>query len=442
MNEGVQPFHIFVRVWLGQLLSLLGSAMTRFALTIYVWQLTGEATPVILIGVLASLPAAIVSLWAGVLVDRWNRKHTLMLADIGSASGTVILFAFFILDGVQLWQIYFAVAIGGVCNTFQWLAFSSTLSTLVPKQHLSRANGMMSLAEYIALVGAPLLAGLLILHIDIQGILILDIFSFLFAVLAIAFTQIHPYSKSSHEAETESESFLSKLSFGFRYIARQRPFMGLLVILFLFGAVEAIGYTLLAPMILARSGGSEATLATVQAIMGIGGILGGILISIWGGKFRRIYGLLMGIALTGILGDALMGLGQGLVMWLIAGFALEFFIPLTISSHRGIWQSKVPPQLQGRIFATLHFVIGVSEPIASLLAGTLADRVLEPAMRAESKLAMIFAPVVGVGEGAGMALLFIFSGALLGLIALLGMSMPRLRNLETLIPDHDESNGA
>jgi MFS family permease len=217
--------------------------------------------------------------------------------------------------------------------------------------------------------------------------------------------------------------------------------MALLVVLILFGAIEAVGYTLLAPMILARSGGSEAALATVQAVMGIGGIVGGILISAWGGPRKRIYGLLTGIALTGLLGDALMGFGQGLAVWIIAGFAIEFFIPLTISSHRGIWQSKVPPKLQGRIFATLGFMISLSEPIASLLAGTLADNVLEPAMRSESELAIFFAPLVGVGEGAGMALLFIFSGVLLGFIGFLGMLIPILRNLETKIPDYDESQG-
>ncbi|MDL1902773.1 MFS transporter [Anaerolineae bacterium CFX9] len=441
MTGNTQPFHLFVRVWLGQLMSLLGSAMTRFALTIYMWQVTGEATPVILIGVFASLPSAVVSLWAGVLVDRWNRKYTLMLADIGSASATVILLAFFILDSVQTWQIYLAVAIGGVCNTFQWLAFSSTLSSLVSRRHLSRANGMMSLAEYVALVGAPILAGILLPLVDIQGILIFDIVSFLFAVLTIAFTTFRLHSQQADEAQPETERFLSGLSFGFRYIARQRPFMALLVVLILFGAIEAVGYTLLAPMILARSGGSEAALATVQAVMGIGGIVGGILISAWGGPRKRIYGLLTGIALTGLLGDALMGFGQGLAVWIIAGFAVEFFIPLIISSHRGIWQSKVPPKLQGRIFATLGFMISLSEPIASLLAGTLADNVLEPAMRSESELAIFFAPLVGVGEGAGMALLFIFSGVLLGFIGFLGMLIPILRNLETKIPDYDESQG-
>lgn len=175
--------------------------------------------------------------------------------------------------------------------------------------------------------------------------------------------------------------------------------------------------------------------------MGIGGIFAGILISTRGGPKRRIYGLLIGLALTGILGDAMMGFGQGLAAWIIAGFAIEFFIPLTISSHRGIWQSKVPPKLQGRIFATLGFVISLSEPIASLLAGTLADNILEPAMRSESELAMIFAPLVGTGEGTGMALLFIFSGALLGFVGLLGMLLPILRNLETTIPDYDDSKG-
>lgn len=437
MSEA-RPFSSFVRVWFGQLISLLGSAMTRFALTIYVWQLTGEATPVVLIGVFAAVPAALVSLWAGVLVDQWDRKRTLLLADIGSAGATALLFLFMATGGAQLWQIYLAAAVGGICKTFQWLAFSSTLSSLVEKDQLNRANSMMSLAEYVAMVGAPLLAGVLIPLIGVQGILTLDIITFLIAVSTIFTTRIPNIRDEGHAAEVDAGGILRQITFGFRYIFSRRPLLALLVVLFLFGGVEALGFTLLAPMILARSGGSESTLGIVQAVMGVGGIVGGLLLTVWGGAKRRIYGVLIGIALTGIFGDALMGLGQGLVVWMVAGFALECFIPLAISSHRGIWQSKVAPAAQGRIFATLGFIVGFAEPIASIIAGTLADNVLEPAMRSESWLAATFGWLVGMGEGAGMALLFVFSGVLLGIISLVGLLVPMLRNLETLIPDHGQ----
>jgi MFS transporter, DHA3 family, macrolide efflux protein len=440
MATSTRPFRGFVRIWLGQIVSLLGSAMTRFALTIYVWQLTGEATPVVLIGVFAALPAALISLWAGVLVDRWDRKRTLLLADIGSASATGLLLLFLLIGEAQLWQIYLVAAVSGVCNTFQWLAFSSTLSSLVEKEQLGRANGMMSLAEYVALVGAPLLAGVLIPSVDIQGILMLDILSFLVAVVTIASARIPTRRDENSEASEPSEKLLEQITFGFRYIFSRAPLRALLIVFILFIAVEAIGYTLLAPMILARSGGSESTLGAVQAVMGVGGIVGGLLISVWGGPKRRIYGVLLGLGLTGVFGDALMGVGQGLLVWMIAGFALEVSIPLLISSHRGIWQAKVPPAMQGRIFATLGFLVGFAEPTASIVAGTLADRVLEPAMRSTGWLAQTFAPLVGTGAGAGMALLFVVSGAALGIIALAGFAIPTLRKLEVLIPDYVEND--
>jgi predicted MFS family arabinose efflux permease len=440
MSDLTRPFKVFLRVWFGQLLSLLGSAMTRFALTIYVWQITGEATPVVLIGVFASLPAALISLWAGVLVDRWDRKRTLLFADIGSASATGLLLLFLVIGEAQLWQIYLAAAISGICNTFQWLAFSSTMSSWVEKEQLGRANGMMSLAEYVALVGAPLLAGVLIPLVGIRGILTIDIVTFLIAVSTIAITRIPNIGEGTADGATQAGTILSQISFGFRFILSRRPLLAPLIVLFVFGAVEAMGYTLLAPMILARSGGSESTLGTIQAVMGLGGILGGLLISLWGGPKRRIYGLLLGIGLTGIFGDALMGVGQGLLVWMIAGFAVEVFIPLLLSSHRAIWQAKVPPAMQGRIFATISFVVGFAEPTASILAATLADRVLEPAMRSTGWLAQTFAPLVGVGAGAGMALLFVVSGVMLGMIALAGLAIPTLRNLEVLIPDFVEES--
>src|SRR5262249_45000517 len=149
----------------------------------------------------------------------------------------------------------------------------------------------------------------------------------------------------------------------------------------------SLGYPLIAPMILARTGGNEAILGTVQAFLGVGGVIGGILVSIWGGPKRRIHAVLIGLALTGLLGDALMGVGQTLIVWIIAALFLEVFIPIIIGAHISIWQSKVSPDVQGRVFAARSLMTNIAEPVSMLFAGLAADKILEPAFSPGGALA-------------------------------------------------------
>ncbi len=441
MSSRARLLRGFFWLWLGQVGSLLGSAMTRFALAVYIWDKTGEATPVVLITVTASLSALLTNLVAGVLVDRWNRKLVLIFSDLGAGLATLLLVLGSLFGDIQFWQIYLAVALSGVCNSFHYLAFSTSTSLLVDKEDYARVSGMMSVAEYVTLVGGPLLAGVLIAIIGIRGIWIIDIVTFLFAISVVALTYIpQPQSPTAESEAQDSDTFLQQMTFGFRYIFKRKALLGLVVLVFSFNAIESLGYTLLAPMILARTAGDETTLGAVQAAMGIGGIIGGVLISVWGGPKHKMLGLLIGIICTGLMGDALMGLGQMLMVWLIAGFCLEIFIPLVVSSNRAIWQSKVPLGLQGRIFATITFVSTAAEPLSALASGLLADHIFEPAMRPGGALTAIFGQVVGTGAGAGMALLFVLSGTLLGIMGIAALFIPTLTQLEIAIPDYDQVN--
>lgn len=412
--------------------------MTRFALAIHVWTLTGEATPVVLVGVFAALPALLLGVFAGVMVDRWQRKWILMISDLGSGFATLLLLLFLLAGDLSAWHIYVAVIISGICNLFQSLAFSTSISLLVDKSQYNRANAMMSLAEYTALIGAPVLAGILFPQVGLAGIFVIDVVTFLLAVSITGITPI-PQPEGTAAQEGDAQRHLWRdLQVGVRYLLARRSFVWLLALIFFFNAVESLGYPLLAPLILARSGGDSAILGTVQAMMGIGGVIGGVIISVWSGPKRKMHALLLGIFGISLLGNALMGLGQVLLMWLIAGFFLEAFIPMAVSANRALWQVKVAPSLQGRVFATTGVITGLAEPVSSVLGGVLADRVFEPAMRQGGWLTPVFGGVVGVGEGTGMALLFVFSGITLGLVAVVGFLTPALSQIETRVPDHEE----
>ena len=428
--SGMRAFTI---VWFGQVVSMLGSAMTCFAFIIWVWERTGEATTLALITLCSAVPSVLVSLFAGSVVDRGNRKWIMILADLGTAIPTLIRLILLLNGSLQVWHLYVTAAVGGLFGPFQSLAFQASVTTMVPKTQYTRANGMMSLSQYISQVGAPIFAGLLLSIVGIKAVLVFDLLTFLVAAVStglIAFPQIIRIE------EKVRQSFLSEAAFGFRYIFARPPLRSLFLILVGFDLFESLGYPLIAPMILARTGNNEVILGTVLGVMGISGLIGGVLVTFWGGTKRKIYALLIGTALTGLLGDSLMGLGRGLPVWLMAAVFIECFIPLAMGSNQALWQSKTPPETQGRIFAARGLVNEFTASLSLIFAGLLADRIFEPAMRPGGALAPIFGGVVGTGAGAGMALLLIACGVFCALVSVWGYLASSVRQINAL-PDHE-----
>jgi MFS family permease len=431
---GLQTFTV---VWVGQTASMMGSALTRFALLVWAWEQTEAATPLVLIGFFSTAATLFTNLIAGPLVDRWDRKQVMLLGDLGAGGASLALLL--LSADLQFWHVYLAVAVAGVCGTLQSLAFSVSIALIVPKAQLGRANGLLELSHYVALVAAPFLAGVLTPRIGLGGIIALDLITFLTAVATLIIIPMPPFAQAADGSADRARGGWRTAFFGFVYIFRMPSLAGLLIIILVFNLIEAIGYPLIAPMILARTGGDTVALGLVQGMMGIGGIIGGVLISVWGGPKRRVVGFLAGLVLTGVLGDALMGLGRSLPVWIVAGFCLECFVPMLVSANSAIWQSKVPVALQGRVFAARRTLSALVELVALLLGGVLADQVFEPALAPGGALAGSLGRIVGVGPGAGMGLLILISGLIVGLVCALGFLWPALREIETRLADQDHT---
>ena len=201
--------------------------------------------------------------------------------------------------------------------------------------------------------------------------------------------------------------------------------------------IGTFSFVLLSPMILARTGENELILGSVLSAGAIGGVVGGGLLSAWGGPRRKIHGVLISMTLMGLLGDLVLGLGRGLIVWALAAFILHAIIPVLNGSNQAIWQAKVPPDVQGRVFATRVLIAQAAVPLAMLVAGPLADRVFEPAMQFGGSLAPIFGWLVGVEPGSGMSLMFVFAGIFGGAIGLFGYLFRPVRQVEDLLPDHE-----
>ena len=429
----------FVFIWIGQAVSMLGTGMTQFALTIWAYQLTGSATALALVGFFSYAPAVLISPLAGALVDRWNRKLVMMLSDLAAGLSTIVVFILYSTGYLEIWHLYVTGAFAAFFGAFQFPAFSAAMSVMVPKEQYTRANGLVSLAESATMIAAPVLAGILLTVIGINGILLIDIVTFVFAVLCVAAVFI-PQPPASATGRAAQGNLWRESVYGFQYIWQRKSLLGIQLTFTISNFFFAIGVVLIAPMILARTSNNELVLGTVQSALGVGGVVGALLLSTWGGPKRRIHGVLGGFIFSSLLGQSLMGLGQSLPVWMLAAFCSMFVLPFINGSNQSIWQSKVAPDVQGRVFATRRLIAQISGPLGMLIGGPLADRVFEPAMRAGGSLAPLFGPLVGVGPGAGMGLILVLTGVLGAAAGVVGYITPAIRNVESIMPDHDASS--
>ncbi len=424
----------FTIIWIGQVISLQGTAMTGFALTIWAWQVTQQATALALVGFFTFAPTLLVTPFAGALVDRWNRKFVMMLSDLAAVTSTLVVLLLFSTGNLQIWHLFVTGAFSGAFGAFQFPAYSAAVTTMVSKKQYGRASGMLSTAQFASNIFAPALAAIMLGIIGIAGILAIDVFTFLVAIGALLMVHV-PQPAVTLEGQKSRGSLWAESAYGFRYIYKRKSLLALLIIFFFVNLLAPFAFILLAPMILARTGDDAAALGIVQSAIGIGGLAGGIMLGIWGGPKRKIHGILMGLTLV-TMGMLLIGLGQTPLFWAPAAFFTIFFVPIINGSSQAIWQSKVAPDVQGRVFAARGMIAQVGAPVSMLLAGFLADRVFEPFMMLGGTGVPLFEWLVGSGPGAGMSLMFVIAGALGMLTGLGGYLFPAVRNVEELLPDH------
>jgi len=426
----------FFIVWAGQIISLLGTAMTEFGLTIWAYEKTGKATPLALVGFFFVFPLIALSPFAGAIIDRSNRKLMMMLSDLVAGVVTIAQFILLATGRLEIWHLYVAAAITGASQAFQWPAFSAGITLMLPKEHLGRANGMMELAGSASNIFAPVAAGALLPLIKLQGIMLIDIVSFAVAVGSLLLVQV-PQPKVTEAGRQGQGSLWKESGYGFRYILARPSLLGLQLVFMVGNFFSGLAWTVMAAMILARTGSNEIVYGTVMSAGAIGGVIGGAVMGAWGGTKRKVHGVLAGWALSSLLCVLPLGIGRGLQVWAVANFLGAFLGPIINGSNQAIWQAKVAPDVQGRVFSVRRMIAWSLSTLAMLLAGPLADNVLEPAMRAGGSLTPLFGGLVGTGPGAGMALLFVLGGLGGAVAGVGGYIFPQIRDAETILADYD-----
>ena len=403
--------------------------MTLFALTLWTWEATGSVTTLALLGLFSQLPQIPTTLLAGPLVDYFDRKRLILLGDAIAALTTAAIGILHFTQSLQIWHLYSLAILAGVGGQIQTLAYDASVSLIVPKQQYMRANSMAAVVHYGASIVGPALAGFLYPIIDLSGIVAVDGLTFAVALLTLFAASIpSPQATAVKTPESRSDGLsFAQCTFGLHHIWRQPYLRTLMLVTLVFTFAHDLGGTLYSPMILARSGGSAETLASVSVIAGSGGVVGAALMTLWGGPRHRGRSMLAGYIGAG-LSKLVFGLGRSLTIWLPAQACSSLNFPLLSSARRALWMERVAPEIQGRVFAANMLTIQIASVSAVLLAGPLADQILEPAMMTNHPLAQWLSLGFGRGPGAGMAVLYTASALVMLLAGIVGGLTPLAHN--------------
>lgn len=426
-----QRISSFIVIWIGQVLSVIGSQLTGFAMSVWVYQQTGSVTKFSIVVLFTMLPGLLITPLVGTLIDRWDRRWLMIASNLWAALNTLAVAALFLFDKQRIWHICVLAAAFSVSSAIISPAFTASISLLVPKRHLGRANGMMQFGEAAAQIVAPLLGGFLVLTIKIYGVLLIDVITYTIALTTLLVVSV-PRPATRPREKDVNQSFLREAAFGFTYLVQRPGLFGLLLFLGLTNFTATMSNLLITPLVLSFANAS--IYGTLISVMGVGLVAGSLLMTIWGGPKRRIYGVfgygfLLGLSqiVAGLRPQAWL-IGVALIVWgLIAPVANGCIIP--------ILQTKTLPEIQGRVFTTVRLVSWCAIPLAYLLAGPLADKVFKPLLNDNGSLTGSVGKVIGVGPGRGIGLLLIILGIGTILTTFRAYFHPRLFNIEVEVPD-------
>jgi len=425
----------FVLLWAGQFVSIFATRMTNFAITLWAWDMTGTATGLVLVGVIGYLPGVILSPLAGTLIDRWNRKLVLALSDAGAALSTAILLALFYTGKAEIWHLYATSALAGAFGAFQYPAYSAVVTTMVPKEHYARANGMRAVVGSASGIAAPMLAGALLLLIDIPVFMLIDLGTFGLAMLSLLLVVI-PQPERSSESELEKGSIWTDTWEGVQYIFKRKSLASIILLFTVCNIAAAFTFPLMTPMILAKTGDDTVILGITRSVSSVGFLVGGLLMSAWGGPKKRIHAINLSFILGGLLGNLIYGVSWTLPFWIVGAFFSSIFNPIINSAYIAIFQAKVAPDFQGRVFGIEDAISTISFPLGQLIAGPLADLVFEPGFQTGKLRELGF--IYGTEYGAGMGMVITIGGIISILVGIAGYLIKPIRDIEEILPDHEQ----
>ncbi|HIJ17679.1 MAG TPA: MFS transporter [Thermoplasmata archaeon] len=395
----------FFVIWGGEACSLVGSALVQFALVWWLTIETGSATVLAFAMMMAMLPQIVIGPFAGALVDRWNRRHVMIWADLSIALATAVLIALFAADVAQVWHIYAILFVRSAGGAFQWPAMAASTTLMVPKKHLARVGGLNEAIQGAVSIAAPALGAVLLLALPMWGVLSVDLLTAGAAIVPLLLIKIPQPSRSAAVGDVKP-SVLGDIRSGLRFVLSWRGAVILLLMVMVINLLFAPAMSLLPLLIKSYFGKGVVEFATMEMALGVSLLLGGLALGLWGGFKRKIVTVLVSGALSG-MGVLVVGLVPPDAFYVaVAGlFFTGFTISFANGSVRAVLQSSVPPDMQGRVFGLMGSMTVAMTPLGLAVAGPLSD-------------------VLGV------QIWFVIAGVGLSAIMLAGFLMPSLMHIE------------
>ena len=423
----------FLIIWIGQLVSLVGSQLTGFALGVWVYDETRSVSWLAVTQIAFAAPQVLFSPLAGVLADRWNRRTAMIVSDFGAGLAVLAAAILYLTNRLQPWMVIPINLWMAAFIALMWPAYTASITLLVPKVQYGRANGFVQLGEALTQIAGPAMAGALYVSIKLGNMALIDFASYLFAVvMMILFVRIPrpPHTAEGHQAKG---SMWEEIRFGWNYIIMRKGLLSLLLFFLAINFLAGIMNPLFTPLVL--DNWEANVLGYLSTIMGIGMLAGTLVMSAWGGGKRKVFTLL-GAGVVGSLFLMLIGLRISIPLLAVCGFGFMFTLPLMNASSQAIWQAKVAPDLQGRVFALRRTIAWSSQMVAPLLAAPLADYLFKPGMAEGGWLVPILGPIVGVGANHGIGVLISTLGLAMTVVCVISFFNRHIRNVESDLPDH------
>lgn len=409
--SGLTPFLL---LWATQGLSSLGSAMTSFALIIWSYQQQGSALTTALLAVCSYAPYVVLSIFAGALSDRWDKKRTMLLCDAIAAASTLGVLLLYGAGTLQIWHLYVLNAVNGLMNTLQQPTSDVAVSLLAPKEQYQRVSGLQSLSNSLVTILAPALASAVLAFCGMNAVFFIDLISF-----AIAFTALAGFLRIPHAcAEKAPQNMLQASREGLAWLFQNRGVLYLMLFLAAINFTASVHNAVLPAMALSRASGGETALGLVNMCAGLANVAGSLLVSLCPALKSRVRVICNTLLLSMGVENVLLALGRTTWVWCLGALLGWLLVPVMSANLAALMRLHIPVELQGRVYAARNTLQFFTIPVGYLLGGVLVDNVFEPLMAVqvpESPLVRLF----GAGKGAGAAALFLVLAVLGELTCLL-----------------------
>ena len=418
----------FLILWSSQTVSSLGTAMTEFALIIWVYGKEGSASSVTLLTICIFLPTILFRFIAGTVVDNWDKKRIMLIADFVAACGTLLIFILYSASALQTWHLYVINILLSFMNAFQCPASYVATSLLVPKEQYTRVSGLQSMAGSVVSILAPALGSVLLTFGDLPLVLIFDLISFLIAFLTLLFFIKIPIIEQ--KAAGVKEPFVKNCMKGVYFLREHAPLLHMVLFFNVINFLAKIGNDgMLAPFVLSRTGNNQSALGMVQTAVALGILAGSIIITLSKpakNKTRVIFG---GCAVT-CFGNIVQSLTFTPMAWSIAAFVSYLSAAVLNANLDAVMRTHVPIEMQGRVFSAKDTLQNCTIPLGLFFGGILADYVFERFMETPSPLQNTLGVFFGYGSGAGIAVMFFLVGIIGTVISLTRLRKPIYKGLD------------